>query len=960
MERLCIVATERKLWGYVCLPYIVETDRKPSYYLIEPATAKSCERLNMSDDELKVVQNLSELSDQALCRRFSKKKTVKEFIEKTDAKVVSDFIIPFIDRMMNDVLPLIISNKMLMFHKIAGYNNLYETDIVKFNDFKCRPKCFFTLDNENVLRYSLSINYKVGNEYQEKSVLNKKVSEICHNPAALIIDNVLYHFDNIDAKKFTPFYNKRFIAVPSPSVEKYMQSFVRKCIMDYYVDARGFKIKKHEEDCKAVLTVEQTVIGYTIRLNFMYGDERYAYGDNKRSVNLTKEDNSYVFYTCNRHITVEKKYEDVLAELGLTHSSNGIMTIDGEAEFSEIYPILEWINKNKSQLDHESIKVEINSETEYYNGNISLKIDTQNNADWFDINAVIVLDGFEIPFIKLKNHIIHNERKYELPNGQIFILPLEWFASWADVMQFAKESNGNIRIDNIHKALLPKDYIEFDGNNRGELTASDTEFSGTLNAQLRPYQTDGFKWLITLYENKKGGILADDMGLGKTIQTIALLSHIYATAAKRDTSGDTLFGSYNDTVMGASLIVMPVSLVHNWISEINRFAPHLKIYNYAGRNRVKSDEIGRILQHYHIVIVTYGLLRNDASFLSKYQFGYLILDESQFVKNPSSITYKAVTSINAEHHLTISGTPIENNLGDLWAQMNIVNKNLLGSANFFRSYFVNPIEHSQDDSKQEMLKRLIAPYILRRTKETVAKDLPPITEQTVLCEMTPEQSEVYEREKSGCRNELLNLSDSSIQTETFAALKALTRLRLIANHPSLALTDYEGDSGKFEQIIQHISDIVTEGHKILVFSSFVRDLELIRSELNRLNIGNCTLTGHTHDRQSVINTFQNDSSISVFLISLKAGGVGLNLTTADYVLMLNPWWNPQAEKQAIDRAHRIGQTKHVFVYRYITRNTIEEKIAKLQEKKRQLADTFINSETSYNLSTEEIRQLLTE
>lgn len=963
MERFCIVATERKLWGYVCLPYIVETDNAPSYHLIEPvspSTAKS-DRFNLSDDELFVVSKLSELTDQALCRRFSKNKSVREFVEKTDSKVINDFILPFIDRTMSSVLPKIISNRMLLFHKLAGYNNLYETDIVKYNDYTCRPKCFFTLDEQGTLRYSLSINYKIGNEYQEKPIYNKKVAEISHSPATLIVDNTLFCFDNIDAKKFTPFYTKHFIAVQAPSVEKYMQTFVRKCIMDYYVEARGFKIKKRDENCSAILTTEQTVMGHSLRLYFKYGNELYPYSDNRRNVELSKEDGKFVFYTSIRHISEENSYAELLADLGLTHISCGTMQLVDSPDNTSIYPIIEWLSKNKETLAKSNIGVDLPAELNYYHGSVNLRIDTAEESDWFDINAVIVLDGFEIPFIKLRSNIIHNNQEYTLPNGEIFVLPIEWFSSWADVMQFAKEHDGKIRIDSIHKTLLPPDVSTYwDDSADSQFNISSTPRNGSLNATLRPYQEDGFKWLNTLFENNKGGILADDMGLGKTIQTIALLSHIYASAPKRPSGDGTLFGSYNDTTLGASLIVMPVSLVHNWINEINRFAPHLKIYNYAGRNRIKSNEIGKIINHYHIVLITYGLLRNDSSYFSKYQFEYIILDESQNIKNPNSLTYKAVSSINAVHHLTISGTPIENSLSDLWAQMNFVNKGLLGSANFFRNFFTHSIEHKIDEKKEDMLKRLIAPYILRRTKDMVAKELPPITEQTIFCEMPEEQKEVYEREKSGCRNELLHLTDKSVSTETFVALKALTRLRLLANHPSLVIDDYDGGSGKTDQILNQITNIAAEGHKMLVFSSFVRDLELIGAELTKHNIRYITLTGKSTNRSAIINEFQNDESISVFLISLKAGGVGLNLTQADYVLMLNPWWNPQAEKQAIDRAHRIGQTKHVFVYRFITRNTIEEKIAQLQEKKRQLADTFINDNPLTGLSPEEIRALLIE
>ena len=451
------------------------------------------------------------------------------------------------------------------------------------------------------------------------------------------------------------------------------------------------------------------------------------------------------------------------------------------------------------------------------------------------------------------------------------------------------------------------------------------------------------------------------MGLGKTLQTLALLSHIYATAPVRTDINQNMLSTFNNTALPPSIIVMPVSLVHNWINEINKFTPHLRVYNYIGKNRAQSTEIDKIIQHYHIVITTYGLLRNDINYLSAAHFEYLILDESQYIKNPSSITYKAACKINAKHYLTLSGTPIENNLFDLWAQMNLINKGLLGTSTFFRNFFVSPIEKENKEAEQK-LKRIITPYILRRTKSNVANDLPPISEQIIYCTMTQEQADIYEEEIRCCRNEIIKLTDSNatLQTETFAALKALTRLRLAANHPFLIHPDYGGLSGKTEQVKEQINNILSEGHNVLIFSSFVRDLELLQKHLENEKIEYCILTGTTRNRQEVISNFMNNNNIHIFLISLKAGGVGLNLTKADYVIMLNPWWNPQAEQQAIDRTHRIGQDKPVMVYRFITKDTIEEKIEKLQQKKSQLAVTFINNTPLSIFTNEELKALITE
>ena len=505
-----------------------------------------------------------------------------------------------------------------------------------------------------------------------------------------------------------------------------------------------------------------------------------------------------------------------------------------------------------------------------------------------------------------------------------------------------------------------------------EVIFPNAELPNGLNATLRPYQKDGFVWLNFLYQNRFGGILADDMGLGKTLQTIALLLKIYphkpVTASRKipDNAPQQLsffdkpeVKSLNESGIGASLICVPTSLLHNWHDELRKFAPHLKAYIYAGTNRIKSKDIGKIFRHYHVVITSYGILRNDIELIKNYRFHYFILDESQYVKNPASKIYEAIKSVEADFHLGITGTPIENSLIDLWTQMDLVNKGLLGSLPFFKRHFVVPITKNQDEAKEIKLQKLIQPFLLRRTKEKVAQDLPPVMETVLYCDMTPEQELFYEREKSGIRNSIYQVFESkTAEQSAIIALQALTRLRQIANHPVLVDEKYEGSSGKFEQILENLENIVAENHNVLVFSSFVKDLELIEQELKVRNLTYEKLTGATQKREQVIKSFSQSGQCRIFLISLKAGGVGLNLTKADYVFMLNPWWNPAAESQAINRAHRIGQTKNVFVYRFISTGSIEEKIARLQEKKARLADTFVSSNNPLkDLSKNEIIDL---
>jgi SNF2 family DNA or RNA helicase len=409
----------------------------------------------------------------------------------------------------------------------------------------------------------------------------------------------------------------------------------------------------------------------------------------------------------------------------------------------------------------------------------------------------------------------------------------------------------------------------------------------------------------------------------------------------------------------ASLIVLPTSLVHNWDNEIRKFTPTLKVFKYVGINRKKAVNLEKISSFYDIILTTYGTVRNDIKVLRGIEFFYSILDESQFIKNPESKTYKAIVQLRAKHRLVLTGTPIENSLSDLWSQMNFLNPGLLGNQAFFQKMYITPIEKMDGIEQQKQLQLIIRPFILRRKKDEVAKDLPPLTEQILYCKMADEQEKMYEEEKSIIRNAILESFDKEgIKKSSIVVLQGLTKLRQLANHPSLIDKESEEQSGKFDQIMVMLENLVAEKHKVLVFSSFVKHLELVKEYIESKNWRCSVLTGKTINREQVINEFQDDPENHIFLISLKAGGVGLNLTEAGYVFIIDPWWNPAAENQAISRAHRIGQDKQVFVYRFITENSIEEKIQLLKERKTSLADKFINSNNPFKeITKEEILEL---
>lgn len=543
------------------------------------------------------------------------------------------------------------------------------------------------------------------------------------------------------------------------------------------------------------------------------------------------------------------------------------------------------------------------------------------------------------------------------------------------MFEFGEASGTRMRIHKQHfsqvddsvRAFHRKTLEKLEALNRVE-SLPELKLPEGLEATLRSYQMEGYQWLCFLQKNGFGACLADDMGLGKTLQAIAVLLRSKESGPTRDTSplpqgrleDKGQFSLFNDAPKKlTSLIVVPASLLHNWFRECQRFAPGLKVLMHVGnqRNRELTN-----FSYYDLVISTYHTVRLDSLQLSGYNFHYIILDESQMIKNPSSKLYNAIVTLQSRNKVVLTGTPIENSLTDLWSQINFVNPGLLGTLAFFKRSFVQPIEKKGDEEREKKLKELINPFILRRTKPEVARELPPVYEQVRYVNMTESQLRLYEEEKSRVRNALLeNLEEIGLERSSIMVLQALTRLRQIANHPDL-VEDYQGeDSGKFTEVYRNIESVVSEGHKVLVFSSFVKHLDLFRVRLEQDGIGYAYLTGSRNQaqRKEAVHDFQTNELCSLFLISLKAGGVGLNLTAADYVFILDPWWNPAVEMQAINRAHRIGQENRVFVYRFISNDSIEEKIQSLQERKQELAETFITSNNPLkSLSEEELMELL--
>lgn len=585
---------------------------------------------------------------------------------------------------------------------------------------------------------------------------------------------------------------------------------------------------------------------------------------------------------------------------------------------------------------------------------MKVKTVVKSGIDWFDVEAKVSFGNQDVGLKEIQKAVLNKSRYVLLGDGTQGLLPEEWIQHFGHYFRSGEidgnwlrvhKSNFQVIDDLFEQEILSKEVRNELEQYRERLmnfhSIRTIEKPKRLQATLRDYQKEGLNWLHFLDEFGFGGCLADDMGLGKTVQVIAyLLAQIE--------QGKT----------GTNLIVLPTSLLFNWQQELAKFAPDINYLTLYGSDR----ELQKIdFTAYELVLTTYGTLLSDIEQLRKISFNLIVLDESQAIKNPQSKRYKAVRLLNGRQRLVLTGTPIENNTFDLYAQLSFAMPGLFGSAKRFADDYSTPIDKFQDLQRAKELQRKIHPFVLRRTKAQVATELPEKTEMLVFCEMGTEQRRVYETYKKEFQKYLSKLNDQEVRTSSMHILQGLTKLRQICNSPILLSDEaYYGDqSAKLDELMEQIDGKIGE-HKLLIFSQFVGMLELIKERLEAKEIPYAFLTGKTKDRQEQVELFQENEHVRIFLISLKAGGTGLNLTKADYVFIVDPWWNPAVENQAIDRAYRIGQEQKVVAIRLITPNTIEEKILELQARKRDLAQDLIHTDTQLlkQLSKGELMRLL--
>lgn len=781
---------------------------------------------------------------------------------------------------------------------------------------------------------------------------------LTRKPARILLRNKIVEFDDyVQGEKLIPYFNKKSISVPPLKTKEYISKILLPVVRNDKLIADGIAISQSSELKNTVIRVKE--YGFVQQTNlfddttdainnpkelifeliFEYDDFVFAAGREGPVVKMDedKRTGEIRIFSVERNTTDEKFYCEHLRKLGIDLEAK-IMKLKFSAG-------LDLLNQNYKSLEDLGIEVRFERKTvdnkKYFVGEREMEVVMSEERDWFDLKATVRFGNFEIAFIKIIQAIKHNRDKIMLPNGEFAHIPQQWVDEFKVLFDLAQIENGKVVVAK-HYAMLAKHMADnkrltFNAKSnmrkflKGE-TISDVDMPLAFKGNLRDYQLDGYRWMRTLDSLALGGCLADDMGLGKTIQTICMLQWLVEQNRKRH------------------LIVVPTSLIFNWQDEFSKFAPELKVYVHTGQLRSRTLNEAKDAD---IILTSYAILRRDKMLFEQQIFDYFILDEAQGIKNPHSDTTKLCFEIRANRFLTLTGTPLENSVSDLWSQVHFFNRNMLGSLRNFE-------KNCKHDDKMKLYRLLLKPFLLRRLKTEVLNDLPEKQIVVQYCDMTEEQTLFYKALRNGYINKFIESKSSDSQLSSVTVLEGLLRMRQASNHPLLVDRTYDADSGKMQMVMQKLHEVLAQGGKILIFSSFVEHLKIYRQQLDAQAIAYTYLDGSTKDRQEQVQRFQTDDNISIFLLSLKSGGVGLNLTKADYVFLLDPWWNPAAEAQAYDRAHRIGQKSNVFVYKFISKQTIEEKIIRLQNEKNQLFDALIASGDSVlkGMDVEKILALL--
>lgn len=971
-------------FGFVIFPYLAIRNEAGYLSVYERLSASNVVSANnLTDIAAELAEITAQLDPQVLVRKFSKKALPpKEFYEKAGDKQINQVIRPYTDALLVRQIELFRQHAIPLFHD-GRMPNLYPEDRIPFNGEKVTPQLRFRRTGSGTL-YTLKI--RTGNHMLDLQHPVNLVLTI--EPCYLLSSRGLIKFgDDITGKMLQPFLSRESIDIPKHMEGVYFSRFIRKLVSRCEIEADGFEVRDEEVTPAAVLTFENDWQNLpSLVLSFRYGD-KMVLADHPQKIitDLKSDDNGFVFVRLKRKTTQEKQIEAALTALGLKKSGS-VYRKESEGRSVSLYEMVAWLSTQYQALISSGFILEQHFSQSFCLDQGRLDVSLNQSNDWYDLKAAVNAGGFIIPFIRFRDHILKGKREYQLPDGRLYIIPEPWFARYQQLMNHAAESDSTMRVRKVHYRLLQEfSFPEIEKIAAREAAPEAVKPPELKEVVLRPYQLYGFAWMKSHERRGFGALLADDMGLGKTVQVTGLLVSYYEATTgnagipatepeRKPVSAGAQLSIFDSPAtalveregvpkqvkqpvvnLPCSLVVMPASLIFNWLYEINRMAPRLRVNVCTSGKHLLKRNFG----HNQVVLTTYGLLRNHAEFFENIRFGYVVLDESQGIKNPASKTTMAVFRLRADHRIAMTGTPVENSLTDLWSQMHFINPGILGSLSQFNSAYAGVLSSDLKHPTGAALLNLLQPFILRRTKEEVAPELPRLTETISYCSMEEDQTQMYEREKARIRNHLLAAEGETVNIKTSVmVLRALMQLRQIANHPKLADAGAAAGSGKFDEVVLKLETLIGEGRKVLVFSSFVRHLKLYENWCSEKGIGYAMLTGATTNREKVVKSFREDKETLVFLISLKAGGTGLNLTEADYVFILDPWWNPAAEMQAISRAHRIGQDKKVFVYRFISTGTVEEKILILQQQKTRLAQAFVKPRSVFEgLGMDEIMEM---